>query len=115
MTYMNARYRLILLAPAQEELEEIALVHFQLVGSESACKITDRIYLALEKLQTHPNLGIACRDKQLASQGYRMLICRPYLCFYRLIADTVFVYHIVDGRADYPKLLVDMNNTNFIP
>ncbi len=106
---MSARFSLELLTPAQRELEEIALVHLELVGPDSAREIIDRIYDALEKLQAHPQLGIACRDKQLASQGYRMLICGYYLCFYRLIADTIFVYHIVDGRADYPKLLGDIN------
>lgn len=109
---MNGKYELILLAPAQRELEEIALVHLELVGPDSARKVIDRIYSALEKLQIHPNLGIACRDRQLASQGFRMLICGHYLCFYRLIADTVFIYHVVDGRSDYPTLLRDMRKVD---
>lgn len=102
---MSERFKLELLATAQRELEEIALVHLALVGLDSARGITERIYASLKKLQTYPNMGISCRDKQLASQGYRMLICGHYLCFYRLIADSIYVYHIVDGRADYPKLL----------
>jgi plasmid stabilization system protein ParE len=75
-----------LLTPAQRELEEIAYAHLELVGPLSARKITDRIYSALEKLRTYPDLGVACRDKQLAAEGYRMLICGNYLCFYRWIA-----------------------------
>ena len=102
---MDAEYELILLAPAQHELEETALVHFELADPQSAQKITDRIYSTLEKLQSYPDLGFACRDKQLALQGYRMLICGQSLCFYRTIEKTIFVYHIVDGRANYPKLL----------
>lgn len=97
-----------MLATAQSELEAIALIHLELVGLDSARGITERIYSALEKLQTYPNMGPACHDKQLASQGYRMLICSHFSCFYRLIADTIFVYHIVGGRADYPKLLQDI-------
>jgi len=102
------QYRLELLAPAQRELEEIARVHLTLVGPVSARKITDRIYAALRKLETYPNLGIVCRDKQLAAMGYRILICGNYLCFYRQIGTVVFVCHIVDGRTDYPKLLSDL-------
>ena len=105
---MDEPYKLELLAPAQRELEEIARVHLELVGPVSARKITDRIYAALEKLKAHPSLGMSCRDKQLASAGYRMLICGNYLCFYRQIGTVVFVCHIVDGRADYPKLLSDL-------
>ena len=105
---MDKRYRLELLTPAQRELEEIARVHLVVVGPSSARKITDRIYTALGKLQTHPKMGIVCRDQRLASGGYRMLICGVYLCFYRLIANTIFVYHIVDSRVNYPKLISDL-------
>ncbi len=105
---MSAKYKLELLAPAQRELEEIALVHLELVGLDSARYITDRIFASLEMLKVYPNIGIACRDKQLAAEGYRLLICGHYLCFCRLIANTVFVYHIVDGRADYPRLLSNL-------
>ncbi|MCG9968265.1 type II toxin-antitoxin system RelE/ParE family toxin [Pelotomaculum terephthalicicum JT] len=84
------KYKLELLTPAQRELEEIALVHMELVGVESARKITDRIYNALAHLRSHPNMGIACIDKMLRSEGYRMLICGHYLCIYRLLGETIF-------------------------
>ena len=112
---MEEQYRLELLAPAQRELEEIARVHLELVGPISARKITDRIYSALGKLKIYPNLGVVCRDKQLASDGYRMLICGNYLCFYRRIGAVVFVCHIVDGRADYPTLLSDLDGAENRP
>ena len=97
-----------ILTPAQRELEEIALIHLELVGVESARNITNTIYNALELLQTSPNMGVDCRDKPLKLQGYRMLICGHYLCIYRVIGDTVYVYHIVDGRANYPELAKDL-------
>lgn len=31
-------------------------------------------------------------------------IAEQYLCVYRLIVDTVFVYHIVHGASNYPVL-----------
>ena len=104
----NAKYKIRILTPAQRALEEIALVHLELVGPDSACKITNRIYDALALLQISPYMGVSCTDRPLKVQGYRMLICGNYLCIYRLIGDTVFVYHIVDGRTDYPKFLKDL-------
>ena len=101
-------YRLRILAPAQCELEEIALVHLELAGPDSAKKITDRILRALDHLKLSPEMGVSCKDKLLKLQGYRMLICGYYLCIYRLIGDTVFVYHIADGRSDYPKHMTDL-------
>lgn len=102
------KYKLELLTPAQRELEEIALVHMELVGVKSARKITDRIYGALDHLKNHPNMGVVCIDKMLRPEGYRILICGHYLCIYRLLGETIFVYHIVDGRANYTRLLADL-------
>jgi plasmid stabilization system protein ParE len=105
---MEKQFELLLLAPAQRELEEIARVHLELVGPQSARRITDRIYSSLEHLELFPEMGFRCRDKQLASLGYRTLVCGNYLCFYRQIGKYVFVHHIVDGRSDYPRLLSDL-------
>ncbi|GBR73379.1 toxin ParE [Candidatus Termititenax aidoneus] len=100
--------KLQILPPAQQELEEIAVVHWRLAGASSARKITDKIYQALAHLLKHPKLGLACRDEILKAQEYRMLVCGNYLCVYRLIEDIIFVYHITDGRMDYPKLFKDL-------
>lgn len=102
---MGKRFNLEILLPAQRELEEIAQIHLELVGSESARKITNRIYDALDNLCIYPKMGVMLRDKKLQSDGYRMLICDNYLCIYRQMGETIFVYHIADGRTDYPSLL----------
>jgi plasmid stabilization system protein ParE len=94
--------------PAQRELEEIALVHYKLAGSASARKITDTILTALQRLTRHPGIGVCCEDTLLKLSGYRMLICGQFLCVYRLMGDTVRVYHIADGRSNYPKLMKDL-------
>jgi plasmid stabilization system protein ParE len=101
-----------LLAPAQRELEEIACVHLERVGPQSARGITDCIYSSLEHLKRFPEMGYRCRDKQLAMAGYRTLVCGNYLCFYRQIGKYVFVHHIVDGRSDYPGLLSDLKDAD---
>ncbi len=68
---------------------------------ESAIQITDRIYGALEHLQKHPNMGVSCKDKMLRLEGYRMFICDYYLRICR-------VYHIVDGRTNYTRIVEDL-------
>lgn len=37
--------------------------------------------------------------------GYRYIMAGKYLAIYRLLCDTVVVYHIAYGATDYPKLL----------
>ena len=96
--------RLELLAPAWNELEQIADRHLFLVGASSAQKITDKLLDCLDNLKTNPYLGIECTESILKSESYRKLICGNYLCFYKVFSDAVYVYHIADGRTDYPKL-----------
>jgi plasmid stabilization system protein ParE len=102
------KLKLQILPPAQQELEEIAEVHWRLAGANSARKITDKIYQTLKHLLKQPKLGLVCRDEILKAREYRMLVCGNYLCFYRLIEDIIFVYHIADSRTDYPGLFKDL-------
>lgn len=105
MDKQEKRYALIILPPAQLELEEIALLHKNLSGPVSARAITDALYDAMERLTRFPLSAPTVRDPELRRIGYRYVIVKDHLMFYRLIGDTVYVYHIVHGKTDYPALL----------
>ena len=96
--------KLVILESAQRELEEIAMVHLNLVGPNSARKITDRIFDTLSRLEPFPLSGPEAWDRELKLQGYRYVIAGKYICLYRVIAETVFVYHIAHGASNYPTL-----------
>jgi len=102
------KYNLELLAPARSELHEIARLHLELVGPASARKIIDKIKHSLGNLSTHPHMGATFPDSDLKREGYRKLICGYYVCVYRLIGETVFVYHIIDGRTNYQRLFSNL-------
>ena len=102
---MDSRCKLDILPPAQAELEEIARVHMALSGPQSARNITDRIYDAMDQLTRFPLSGPSVRDDELSAAGYRYILAGKYLMFYRLLGDTVVIYHIAHGASDYPKLL----------
>ena len=105
MADTEKRFAIRILPPAQHELEEIALLHKTLSGPESARRITDGLYAAMERLTRFPLSAPLIRDVELRRLGYRYVIVKNYLLFYRLIGDTVYVYHIVHGKTDYPVLL----------
>jgi len=98
-------YKLAILTPAQRELEEIARVYLELAGADSARRITDQILDSLERLKTYPLSGSLPRDRWLREAGYRLIISGKFIAAYRLMGDTVFVYHIAHGATDYPTLL----------
>lgn len=97
-------YNVEILAPAWNEIEEIADMHLSLVGPISAQRITDKILDDIEMLKTSPYRGRACDEAILAAEHYRKLVIGNYLCFYRVIGDTVYIYHIINGKRNYPKL-----------
>ena len=102
---MDKTYKLDILSPAQAELEEIAQVHMALSGPNSARNITDGIYHAMEQLTRFPLSGPSIPDDELIFAGYRYILASKYLIVYRLLGDTVVIYHIVHGATNYPKLL----------
>ena len=93
-----------ILEPAQHEIEEIAQLHLALAGPNSARKITDKIYAAIEQAALFPQSGYPIHDRILQQQGYRCLLAGKYIIFYRLVGDTIYIYHVVHGATDYPHL-----------
>ena len=98
------KLRLDIRRPAQEELKEIARVHMALSGPKSARSITDQIYEAMEQLSRFPLSGPPVRDEVLETAGYRYVLAGKYLIIYRVLGESVIIYHIAHGATDYPKL-----------
>lgn len=95
---------LMILEPAQRELEGIAELYLHLAGPNSARNITNLIYDTLARLELFPLSGHIPKDRELRVSGYRYAIAGKYICIYRLLSDTVYVYHIAHGASNYPSL-----------
>ena len=98
-------YRVEILRPAWDDLERIADMHLSLVGPKSAQKLTDGILDSIDTLKISPYGYPTVPDEELAEIGYRMVIYKKYLCIYRVIDEVVYVYHIADGRTNYPQII----------
>lgn len=98
------KYEIELLAPAWRELEEIAICILRLSEQNQQKKITDKILDDIDRLSITPYLGKACEEQTLVADNYRRIVSGKYLCFYRIIGKKVYIYHIVNGKRDYPKL-----------
>lgn len=67
-------------------------------------KVSDHILDAIERLEMFPDSGSLLPDGWLNKQGYRMVICEKQVAIYRLIGQTVYIYHIADTKTEYTKL-----------
>lgn len=94
----------VILEPAQRELEEIAQIHMNLSGPNSARSITNQVLDTLSRLELFPLSGHIPQDKELRNGGYRYVIAGKYICVYRLIGETVYIYHIAHSASNYPNL-----------
>ena len=103
---MPQRADVVYLRPALEVMEEIVKFHISEVGSASAREIYADMRRKFGLLADFPLMGQTHPDPVLAQAGYRKLVLtRTCVAVYRIIDGVVTIYRVVNGRADYPRLL----------
>lgn len=105
----NTMYNVGILLPAWKDLERITDMLMTLVGVNSAKSFTDGLLDRIDTLSCFPFAYPTVPDEELAKAGYRMLIYKKYLTIYRVIENTVYVYHIADERSNYPQIIKGYN------
>lgn len=99
--------KIIYLRPAREDILDIARLHLEKAGVNSARKITIEIEETINRLADFPLLGPIHPDPILSENGYRKLVVsHPYVCIYKVFDDGIYIYRIVNARMDYPTLLL---------
>ena len=100
------RYKLVYLTPAEQDLKEIVKFHLNRVGVQSARAIYQEIRKKILRLRDFPLLGQIHPDPLLAAENYRKLVLTDtYVAVYKVNGDTVYIYRVVNGATDYPRLL----------
>ncbi len=98
--------KLVYLTPALRDMEEIVKFHISEVVPASARKIYRAMKDSIDKLRDFPLIGQTHPDPMLAADNYRKLVLtKTYVAVYKVIDGTVYVYRVVNGATDYPKLL----------
>ena len=98
------RYKVKILPSAWEDLKKIEDYYILQFDVPTAIKVSDHILDVIERLEEFPDSGSLTPDEWLNEQGYRMVICKKHIAIYRVIKETVFVYHIADTQTEYTKL-----------
>ena len=96
-------YDVRFLQEAFEDLEEIILYIAQ-ESEDAALRIHDRIISKANDLSVFPKRGRSVPDEKMRKAGYRMLLVKPYIVFYRVIERSVFIYRVIHGASNYPML-----------
>ncbi|MEW5919356.1 MAG: type II toxin-antitoxin system RelE/ParE family toxin [Bacillota bacterium] len=93
-----------LLPAAYDDLNELS-DYIMLDNPKAAAGMIDTIFQALRRLEDFPNSGAPLLERSLKKFNFRMVFVDPYIAFYRLIDEKVFVYRILHGARNYPHLL----------
>lgn len=93
-----------ILPAAWDDLRAIADYYSISFSADSALKVTNHILDVIARLGEFPESGSLTPDKWLNQRGYRMVIARRHAAIYRVIDNSVYIYHIMDMRRDYPKI-----------
>ena len=70
-----------------------------------ARRMIERLLAVAESLADHPKRGARPKDKRLRTLGFRFLVERPHLLFYKVGDKVVLVYRVLHGHQRYQGLL----------
>ena len=99
-----ASYNVELLPAADADLDDI-FDYILLDSPNAASEVLERIFTSLSHLEKFPFAGTRLIGASLDHYEFRMIISDPYIAFYRVIENTVFVYRILHGARDFIQIL----------
>ena len=100
-------YEVIRTDTADAGIRKKILYIAQNFGNEVALEQLDYIEKKILELGNDPYIGTDPRYLVLKRQGYKVLILKKDLVFYKINEEkkTVIVYAVVDGRQDYLNII----------
>ena len=91
---------------AQNDLDEIwTYISEKLLNPSAAEATVNGILDTIDMLQAQAEIGKPLYFSSDLFSGYRFLVYKNYLAFYRTSEDTVYIDRIIYGKRDYMRLL----------
>lgn len=93
----------------RQDLEEIyEYIQTELSNPQAADTLITEILDAVDDLNDFPESGALLNLIIKEAPGYRYLVVKNYLIFYRFEEHTIYVDRILYGRRNYLKILFDL-------
>lgn len=94
------KYKIVFLPEAYKDLDEI--FDYILIDSPSNAQIIlEKIMSSISNLNSFPFSGKRLIYKPLDYYSFRMILVEPYIVFYRVIDDTIYVYRVLHEARNY--------------
>ncbi len=104
MTKLRIRYT----QDAVDDLDSI----FDYISEDkltAAADLLEQIENSVLKLADNPRMGtvLPTNELSLVEPGYRRIVVKPYLIFYRIGKDELFISRVLHSRQDWMNLLFE--------
>ena len=91
---------------ARNDLDEIwTYISEKLLNPSAAEATVNGILDTIDMLQAQAEIGKPLYFSSDLFSGYRFLVYKNYLAFYRTSAETIYMDRIIYGKRDYMRLL----------
>ena len=96
------KYEILLTDTADAGIRKIVLYVAQNFGNDAALEALHEIEKSISAIGDNPHLGTIPRYQTLKRQGYKVLILKKNLIFYKVDEEIkrVVIYAVVDQRQD---------------
>ncbi|MDP3486671.1 MAG: type II toxin-antitoxin system RelE/ParE family toxin [Bacillota bacterium] len=103
-----AKHRIRYSQDAMDDLDSI----FDYISEDNrsaAAGLLKRLEESILQLADNPRIGavLPTNELSLVEPGYRRIVVKPYLVFYRLGTDEVFIARVLHSRQDWMNLIFD--------
>lgn len=101
-------YSFILADSAQRDIDSIsAYLDYQLKSPQAAEDFLSDVEAGCRRVTEMPKAYPLYNDMKLAIQGYRKIVIKNYLIFYRIKEEekAIYVTRVIYGGRDYSELL----------
>jgi len=78
-------------------------------SANAALSMVDMLERRAHKLEKHPLIGTELPQNEypFLQPGYRKLVANPFILYYRVINNTVYIAHIIQARRSQAKALAE--------
>lgn len=73
--------------------------------AKAAERVLNRIMDVLKHLETFPYAGLKVVEESLNHLNLRMIVSEPYIIFYRVLENTVYIFRVLHEARDYLQIL----------
>jgi len=74
-------------------------------NADAALKMIDKLEAKARQLEDTPFIGVELPENEypFLHPGYRRLIVNPFIMYYRIINQTVYITHIIQAKRNQAK------------